>query len=485
MKYYLFVLGCQMNKSDSERIAAVLEEAGYKKTDQENQADLICVVSCSVRQSAIDRIYGFIRKIRNPKQEIRDRLQNRNTKLQTKRPILILTGCLLEEDKKNLQELFDLIFDIRDLGELPNKLASLYIYRCVDKDRGVIDKRWRDCFDILPKYSSKFTAFIPIMTGCDNFCTYCAVPYTRGREVSRPEKEILAEVKNLIKKGYKEIILLGQNVNSYKNVKTQISNTKKKVAPRLRSETKSDFVRLLEKINAIPGRFWIRFVTSHPKDMGQDLIWAIANLEKITEYIHLPAQSGSNAILKKMNRHYTAKQYLDLLGRIHENVFKIKGERPAISTDIIVGFPGETKKQFRETKELMEKAQFDMAYIAQYSPRSGTLAARVYKDNVPKSEKRRREEELVGILKKTAFVHNKKYLGKSVEVLVEGFKKGFFFGKTRTFKTVKFKAKNKKSLVGSFVLIKITKAREFGLEGNLIKKTPAKQGLGSHLDIKF
>lgn len=329
-QYYLKVFGCQMNVSDSERIASFLEQQHYQNTNKIEKADLIIIVACSVRQSAINRVFGLNKKFKN---------------LKAKK---ILTGCVLKQDKKKILEFFDEVLSINEfLG--------------------------KDYLELKPKHSNKKSAFVPIMTGCNNFCTYCAVPYTRGREISRPAKNIVKEIEKLIKNNYKEIVLLGQNVNSYKS-KTQISNVK--------------FPSLLKTIAEIPGNFTIKFLTSHPKDFSDELINVIAKSPKISKEIHLPVQSGDNEILKKMNRNYTRKHYINLIDKIKNKIPKAK-----FTTDIIVGFPGETKKQFENTIKLFKEVNFNLAYINKYSPRSGTTAAK-FKDNIPLAEKKRRWEVL-------------------------------------------------------------------------------------------
>ncbi len=411
-RYYLITYGCLMNHSDSERIASRLENAGYSPTSDESKADLVVINVCSVRQRAIDRVVGKIKNFA--------KLKVKNKKLK-----VILTGCILEKDKKKLKKQVDEIWPTTNL-------------------------------EIKPHCHNKFSAYLPVMTGCDNFCSYCVVPYVRGREYSKPAKEIIEEVKDLIKEGYKEITLLGQNVNSYRgNLKAQISKVKtttQKSKPEV-----IDFPKLLKMVNDIEGNFWLRFVTSHPKDMSDRLIDAVANYEKVCQYIHLPIQSGDDKILEKMNRGYTAKEYLGLVKKIRTKI-----PNAAISTDAIVGFPGETKKQFENTAKLFKKVGFDMAYIAQYSPRAETAAAKL-KDNVPHQEKKRRKEVLTEILRKTALENNKKYIGQTVKILVESNQRG----KTRSFKNVKFEST--KDLIGGFVKIKITKATPWGLKGELIK----------------
>ena len=420
LKYYIWVIGCQMNRSDAERVSSVLEGLGYQKTEKETKADLIVVLACSVRQSAIDRIYGKARKWNEMKKK-----KNLTT---------VLSGCVLEADRSKMKKVFDIIFDTTDLKKFPLLLSKRNVLLDIS-----------DHFKITPLYQLSFQAFIPIMTGCNNFCTYCAVPYTKGREKSRSEKEILNEIEGLVNKGYKEITLLGQNVNSYGNDLKDGSN----------------FTGLLNKVNIIPGKFWIRFLTSNPQDMSSELIKALKECEKVTENIHLPVQTGNDEILKKMNRKYTRKHYLKLVSEIEKEIPNI-----AISTDTIVGFPGETKKQFGDTVSLYEKVEFDMAFIAQYSSRLGTAAAKI-KDDVSKEEKKEREKKLTEVLKKTSLRNNKKYIGETVEVLVERQKKGYLNGRTRTFKLVQFEGN--KSLLGKFIKVKIASVTPWAMKGKVMK----------------
>lgn len=417
LKYKIITYGCQMNISDSERIATCLQAIGGQPTDQIEGADLIILNICSVRQSAVDRVYGQIKNF--------NKLKSQNPQLK-----ICLTGCLLEKDKKKLKDKIDLIFNIKDFYKLKEF--------GVNKKEICSDGHY---FKIRPSYQSKFQATVPIMTGCNNFCSYCVVPYLRGQEYSRPSQEIIKEVKEMIKKGYKEITLLGQNVNSYKY----------------------NFPKLLQEINSLNGNFWLRFITSHPKDMSDDLITAVAKGEKICEYIHLPVQAGDDKILKAMNRRYTVNQYLKLIEKIRKNIPGV-----AITTDTIVGFPGESKKQFQNTVELFKKAKFDMAYISQYSPRSQTAAFKL-KDNVSREEKKQREKALTEVLKKTALENNQKLIGKEAEVLVTETKNGFLLAKTRTAKKVKTQISSLRSpvsnLIGQFVKIKINQAGPWGLKG--------------------
>ncbi len=405
-----------MNISDSERIASVLEGIRYKKTPNINEADLIIVTMCSVRQTAVDRVHGLMPKFR--------KIKKINPKLKT-----VLTGCVLKKDKKVFVRGFDYVVDIKDIKKLPEIIGIKKI------------KNADNYLDIAPKYSSKFSANVPIMTGCNNFCAYCVVPYTREREISRPAKEIISEVKNLIKRGYKEIWLLGQNVNSYK-------------------DGKNNFTKLLKMVNNIPGNFWLRFTSSHPKDFSDDLISAMAECKKVTPYLNLPVQSGDDKVLKSMNRHYTVEDYKNKIKKLREKIPNI-----CLSTDIIIGFPGETKKQFNNTAKLFRKIKFDMAYINKYSPRADTAAAKL-KDNVLIKEKKNRENILTQVLKQTALEHNKKLVGKKTIVLIDSKKQeNLWLGKNENYKTVQIKSS--KNLLGKFVKVKIIKAREWALKGEV------------------
>jgi len=433
MKYFIITYGCQMNKSDSERIAAILDKAGYSSTSKIKEAGLIVVNMCSVRQSAVDRVYGLVPQLK--------KLKEKNPKLKT-----ILTGCILKEDRKKFEKMFDFLLDKKDLANWPEiiKQPSCYLSKKENLNK-------KEYLEIKPKYENTFSVSIPISDGCNNFCTYCAVPLTRGRLICREHKKIIQEATEAIRNEAREICLLGQNVNDYHCP----------VCPSI------DFGELLKKINEIDGYFWIRFITPNPADFSEKLIETIAKCEKVTPYLNLPLQSGDDEILKRMNRRYTVNQYLNLVKKIRSAFKKYrKGlEREvALSTDIIVGFPGETKKQFENTKKLMEKIRFDMAYIAQYSPRPETLAAKM-KDNISKEEKREREKILTEVLKKTALEKNKKFVGKEIEVLVEKSKDSFLIGKSRHYKTVKFPGP--KDLIGKFVKVKITEAIPWGLKGKI------------------
>jgi tRNA-2-methylthio-N6-dimethylallyladenosine synthase len=427
MQYHIKTFGCQMNHSDSERIAGFLEMHKIRFTSSINQANLVIFNTCGVRQSAENRVYGKIHNLRKSCPKIK----------------IILTGCLAnrKDVQRRLKNKVDLFASIEDFFKI-KKFKLFKNSKLKIKNSAICDS---DYLKIFPKYTSSFTAQIPIMTGCNNFCSYCVVPYARGPEVSRPAKAILKEIKGLIKNGYKEIILLGQNVNSYK-------------------DRTINFPKLLDKINTIPGDFWISFVSNHPKYFSDELIETSTKLKKVCELIHLPIQAGSDEILQKMNRGYFAKQYLSLVNKIKKAFAKNKPEELyAITSDIIVGFPGETKNQFLKSGEIMKKVGYDMVYFGQFSPRPGTAAWKM-KDNVSKKEKERRENCLNDILKDTAYKNNKKYLGKILDVLVTEKRDGYYFGHSRTMKNIKIVSQNK-NLLGKIIEVKILKVTAWNLEG--------------------
>ncbi len=332
MKYHIITYGCQMNKADSERIAAALEKKGYQPASSIDKANLIVVNMCSVRQSAVDRIFGLSQKF--------SKLKTQNPKLKT-----ILTGCILKKDEKKFRKIFN---DVRRKSWFFSRVKSHLIK----------------------------SNLIPISYGCNNLCTYCVVPQTRGKLVCRDHKEILREAKNTIKQGSEELWLLGQNVNDYQSP----------------ADPSVNFAKLLKQVSQLPGKFRIRFTSPHPKNFTNELIETIAGSPKIAKFIHLPVQSGDDQILKKMNRNYTAKQYKNLVKKIRKRIPDVN-----LSTDVIVGFPGETEKQFENTVKLFKEIKFNMAYIAKYSPRPGTPASQL-KDTVPLKEKKRREKILREIL---------------------------------------------------------------------------------------
>ncbi len=414
-----------MNISDAEKIETILSDLGYLKTNDEASADLIVAVACSVKQHAIDRVYG--------------KAHNWQKRRQAGKLFTILTGCVLAKDKKKMAEIFDLVLEVKDINQIPKKLTNLKII-----DMG-------DYFHIKPKHNSNFQAYVPIMTGCNNFCTFCVVPYTRGKEICRPAEEIIGECRDLIKSGYKEITLLGQNVNSY-------------ISPLVRGGAKGgwDFSKLLSALDKIKGDYWLRFLSSNPQDFSDSLIKVMSDGQHITPYLHFAIQSGDDDILKKMNRRHSVVQYLKIIKSARKAIPNLM-----VSTDIIVGFPTETKKQFNNSLKIAKFIGYDMIYIGKYSHRTGTVAAKIFKDNISKIEKSRREKELNKVLIKTALKNNQKYIGRVVKVLVEGSKRGKYYGKTDTFKTVIFTSED--DLIGQFAEVKINKVSSWGLFGEIRK----------------
>jgi len=353
--YHIVTFGCQMNKADSERIAGYFQKKGYKKAEEYKDADVVIINSCSVRQTAEDRVLGLVNNI---------------SKLSPK-PKIILTGCMLRYTIYQLKRM------------LPDVNSFVPIEKLI-KGAKPIREGNMPCY-LKGRKKSRKHAWVPIMRGCDNFCTYCVVPYSRGREKSRPIEEIYNEIKCLVEKGYQEITLLGQNVNSYhNNSELKIENLELiKTIDKLKKEYKNNFAVLLALIHSIKELKKIHFITSNPHDMTDGIIQAIS-LPKIDRYLHLAVQSGDDEILKKMNRKYNSTEFLNLINKIREKISDVE-----IGTDIIVGFPGETKKQFQNTVKLCQKVNFCKAYISKYSPRSGTPAYKM-EDNVSHKEKKRR-----------------------------------------------------------------------------------------------
>ena len=331
-RYFIRTFGCQMNKSDSERIAASLEKKGYKAAKKIEEADLVVINSCSVRQSAEDRVFGLVKNL--------SKFKLHNSKFK-----IILTGCMLYHGQKWLRR----------------KLPGVELVPLKELIKNV-----------KPQRGDKLHAWVPIMKGCNQFCTYCVVPYARGREKSRPFEEIVCEVENLAKRGYREITLLGQNVNSYQ----------------------PSFAKLLRQLHKIRGMEKISFITSNPWDLTDEIIEAMKR-PKIDRLLHLPVQSGDDEILRRMNRPYTAEQYIKLVGKIRRKIPEIK-----ISTDLIVGFPGETKRAFENTVKFCKKVGFEKAYIAKYSPRPKTAAYK-FPDDVSHQEKKRRWQILDSLINRT------------------------------------------------------------------------------------
>lgn len=432
-KYHIVTFGCQSNLADSERIAGLLDDFGFEYEHDKKNTDVLIFNTCSVRQKAEDRILGLNKEIA--------KLKSKNKKLK-----VILTGCMMHHDTKKLKKripFFDFFVDIKNITKIPKLLGSKKKI-----------KTPKDYLSLRPKYDSQITASVPISYGCDNFCTYCIVPYSRNREYSRSTKNIINEVKILISKGYKEIWLLGQNVNSYqfidKNLPAKASASADNVIK---------FPDLLRTINSIPGDFWIRFSSPHPKDFSDDLIKAMKECKKVPPYLNLPAQSGDNTILKKMNRPYTISHYKKLIRKIKKAVPNI-----SISTDLIVGFPGETKKQFGNTKKFVKEIGFDMIFISEYSPRPGTASAKTMINDIPHKEKEERKEKINKILIKSATKHNKLSLNKTIKVLITDKKNKAYFGRTEGNKPIEIK-EHKNLEIGKFVNVKVTNTTAWNMRG--------------------
>lgn len=443
MKCCVVTLGCQMNQSDSERIRSVIEGMGYEMTDHEEEASLIGVVACSVRQKAIDKVYSKIRKWNQWKNQ--------------KPLITFVSGCILPADEEKFLKLFDLVFRMNELPDLPDMLhqsgvATEFSAKHPMNDLHREDER-TDFWQVDPTYSSDFDAFVPIQNGCDKFCSYCAVPYTRGREVSRASEDILAEVQRLIDKGVKAITLLGQNVNSYGQDKEGEELT---------------FAQLLRKVgelgNASGKAFWVYFTSPHPRDMTRDVIEAIADYDCLAKQIHLPLQSGDEKLLRRMNRNHSIEAYMEIVSDIRELL-----PTATIFTDIIVGFSGESDEQLENSAKVMDEVKFNMAYIAKYSPRVGARSAR-WEDDITPQQKSERLATLTDILKKHSLIHNENMIGQTYKVLVERVdprQEGALQARTEGKLPVRIRDASE-DLVGTFQLVKVTSASELSLTGTLV-----------------
>lgn len=497
MKYCLIQLGCQMNQSDGERIRTVIESLGYSATESEQEADLLGIVACSVRQKAIDKVYSRIEKWNRWKND-------RNL-------LTFVSGCILPADRVKFLDRFDLLFSINDLPQLPDMIRQYGVVtpasgisvnaeydpaeaatRSVARTqpahdqpttagssspavRGTIltaaslknsrgrkkaaltpaqpsDDRDTSYWRIGPSYQSSFEAYIPIQNGCDKFCTFCAVPYTRGREVSRSSAEIFAEVRQLVSDGYRSITLLGQNVNSYGLDK---------------NGEEISFAELLRGIGEIGNEtgadFWTYFTSPHPRDMTDEVIDTIAEYPVLAKMIHLPVQSGDDKVLLRMNRNHSMARYRKIAEKIRATI-----PEATLFTDIIVGFTGETEEQFENTRLAMEEFQYNMAFVAMYSPRPGAASAR-WNDDISVDEKKRRMHILQDELKRSSYRYNRSLIGQTIRVLVDGRdrKAGYLSAKTEGKLTVRFESDNER-LIGTFVHLQITDCRELSLEGTIV-----------------
>lgn len=466
--FHILTYGCQMNEHDSEKISGMLNSIGYKDLNVENKeeiasADLVILNTCLIRENAAQKVYGKLGALKG--------LKRKNPNM-----LIAVCGCMMQKEEVRKQTLkkcpfIDIIFGTNNIHELPelirkaqeNNNSMIELTKKAQLNNAVVSKlakkikkentvsiieNTEEIHEDMPKarkYSHK--ALVNITYGCNNFCTYCVVPYTRGREKSREPEDILNEIRDLAQNGCKEVTLLGQNVNSYgKNLSKECS-----------------FADLLREISKIDGIEFIRFMTSHPKDLSDDLIKAIKESEKICNHVHLPVQSGSNNILREMNRRYTREHYIDLADRIRREIPDV-----AITTDIIVGFPGEANEDFMDTVDLVNKVQYESAFTFLYSPREGTKAATM-EDQIPEDEKHRRFNILLDTLYPIALSKNEECIGKTYKILVDEVSKSseeYLTGRTEHFRLVHFKGD--KSLIGKIVNVKIDTVKTFFLEGTIV-----------------
>ena len=416
--YHIWTIGCQMNQAESERLSALLDAWGLRPTNIPAEADIILLNSCVVRQSAQDRLVGKLISLKE---------------LKTKRPeaLLAVTGCLVDSNTSQLHQRFpqvDFFFKPSDFDQFQAWAREHTLANSVKE---------------IPLPSGP-TCFVPIIQGCDNFCSYCIVPYRRGRQHSRPLSDILQEVSQLAAAGTKEVTLLGQNVNAY---------GQDLLPP-------TDLAELLTELNRIEGLKRIRFLTNHPRDMSPRIISAVAELDKVCEHLNLPIQAGDDDILAAMRRGYSAAEYRCLVSAIRQAIPGV-----SLSTDIIVGFPGESQEQFQRSYDLLQELRFDTVHVAVYSPRPGTLAARKLKDNIPSFMKKQRQQLIEKLQEHIAHEINAALVGKTVEILVEDHSRGRWYGRTRTNKLVFFEDVGQWQ--GLLAQVKIEKSGPWWLLGKL------------------
>ena len=433
--YNILTMGCQLNENDSEKLAGMLEEMGYIETSDVEKANLYLINTCCVRENAEEKLFGKLGELKN--------LKKKNN------AIIAIGGCMMQE--KHIQEKLrnsypyvDIIFGTHTLHKLPEDMYKILNFPKKIEDILDIDG---EIYEGIPiKRNSNKTASVTIMYGCNNFCSYCIVPYVRGRERSRTPENILKEIKELADEGYKEITLLGQNVNSYKGRENY------------------GFAELLRDVQKIDGIEIIKFISPHPKDFTDDVIRAIKDCNKISRLIHLPLQSGSTEVLKKMNRKYSKEQFLELVG-------KIKKEIPNVlfSTDIIVGFPGETEEDFQDTLDVVTKVNFEQIFMFIYSRRVGTPGDKM-ENQIPEEIKHERFDRLKELFEKQVEENNKKYIGKTEKILIEGLSKtneDMLTGRTNSNKVVVFEGS--KDLIGKVIDVQIISEHKWYLKGKIIE----------------
>ncbi|MDO5516689.1 MAG: tRNA (N6-isopentenyl adenosine(37)-C2)-methylthiotransferase MiaB [Clostridium sp.] len=438
LKYHIETWGCQMNEEDSEKLSGMLKRQGYTYTENREDASIIIFNTCCVRENAENKVFGNLGRLKKQKEKNPDL-------------IIAICGCMMQQKgmaDRVLNEFpfVDIIFGTHNSYKFPEylnrvKTEGVQIKEIFDKESEIVE-------GVPIDRKSNVKAFVTIMYGCNNFCTYCVVPYVRGRERSRKPEDIEKEIKDLVAQGYKEITLLGQNVNSYgKGLEEEIT-----------------FAQLLRRINEIEGLERVRFMTSHPKDLNIDVIHAIRDCDKLCEQIHLPVQSGSDRILKIMNRHYTRDYYLNLAEEIRKDIPDV-----TFSTDLIVGFPGETEEDFQDTLDLVRQVKYDAAFTFIYSRRNHTPADKM-ENQIPEDVKHERFNRLVEAVNEGVIAGNKAMEGKIVEVLVEGHSKNDesrLTGRTRNSKLVNFPGC--KELIGKLVNVKIVEAKSFSLIGEIVE----------------
>lgn len=440
-KYYILTMGCQLNENDSEKLCGMVEKMGYTKTENIFDADLVLYNTCCVRENAEEKLFGKLGEVKKLKE--------------AKGTMIAIGGCMMQEkhivEKIKKSYKYDVIFGTHTLHKFPEDL-----YHAMMENKKITDILDIDgeIIEGLPiKREDTIRASVTIMNGCNNFCTYCIVPYVRGRERSRLPEDILREIKELAEKGYKEITLLGQNVNSYMRVEREKG---------LCTSNIDSFAKLLRAVNEIEGIEKIRFVSPHPKDFTEDVIEAIRDCDKVSKFIHLPLQSGSTEVLKAMNRVYTKEQYLTLVDKMKEMIPDVK-----FSTDIIVGFPGETEEDFEDTLDAVRKVKFEQIFMFIYSRRVGTPADKM-ENQIPEEIKHKRFDRLKALYEEILVENNNKYIGTIHNILVEGFSKTnekLLTGRTDTNKVVVWEGDN--NLIGKVVPIKIVSEHMWYLKGEL------------------
>lgn len=429
LNYYIWTTGCQMNKAESREIVDCLDSVGYREVASFGKADLVVLNTCVVRQSAENKILGMLGLMQRYKRDYPE-------------AVLAVTGCFAGSEFADLKKRFphvDLFFKPGDYCELISWLKE----RPVSAGASRNELPCHLCRSV-DRINSSLRRYISIIQGCNRFCSYCIVPYRRGRECSRPLEEIVCEIASLVEHGTREVILLGQNIGAYGHDLPE----------------RPHLAELLERLSGIENLFRIRFLTNHPKDVDGRLIEAVASLDKVCKHLDLPIQAGDDVILKSMKRGYTVKQYRELVGDIRKRVPDI-----SLSTDVIAGFPGESDEQFGCTLALLEELKFDVVHVAGYSPRHGTAADSKYDDDVPKEVKKKRVKMVEALQAEVAAAINSQLMGKTMEVLVEGKKKEKWYGRTGTDKLVFFPGNDSVDYCGRMMNIEITRTGPWALQG--------------------